>query len=238
MALARVLCYIKAEMRRAVAIALVCCSAAAAQWRAEEPPPGQLVIAKLKYGGGGDWYVNPTSLPNLHRALRERAGLPAARINDDVVADVAADAIFDYPILFMTGHGNVHFADAELVRLRRYLERGGFLHVDDNYGLDESWRRECARLFPESPLVALPADHEIYHIYYDFPTGLPKIHEHHGGPARGYAVFHEGRMVIFYSYNTDLGDGWEDADVHDDPPDKREAALKMGVNIVVYALTH
>lgn len=238
MALARVLCYIKAEMRRAVAIALVCCSAAAAQWRAEEPPPGQLVIAKLKYGGGGDWYVNPTSLPNLHRALRERAGLPAARINDDVVADVAADVIFDYPILFMTGHGNVHFADAEVARLRRYLERGGFLHVDDNYGLDESWRRECARLFPESPLVALPADHEIYHIYYDFPTGLPKIHEHHGGPARGYAVFHEGRMVIFYSYNTDLGDGWEDADVHDDPPDKREAALKMGVNIVVYALTH
>ena len=238
MALARVLCYINAEMRRAVAIALVCCSAAAAQWRAEEPPPGQLVIAKLKYGGGGDWYVNPTSLPNLHRALRERAGLPAARINDDVVADVAADAIFDYPILFMTGHGNVHFADAEVVRLRRYLERGGFLHVDDNYGLDESWRRECARLFPESPLLELPADHEIYHIYYDFPTGLPKIHEHHGGPARGYAVFHQGRMVIFYSYNTDLGDGWEDADVHDDPPDKREAALKMGVNIVLYALTH
>lgn len=238
MALARALCYINAEMRKAVVIALVCCSAAAAQWRAEEPPPGQLVIAKLKYGGGGDWYVNPTSLPNLHRALRERAGLPAARINDDVVADVAADAIFDYPILFMTGHGNVHFADAEVVRLRRYLERGGFLHVDDNYGLDESWRRECARLFPESPLVALPADHEIYHIYYDFPAGLPKIHEHHGGPARGYAVFYEGRMVIFYSYNTDLGDGWEDADVHDDPPDKREAALKMGVNIVVYALTH
>jgi len=238
MALARVLCYINAEMRKAVAIALVCCSAAAAQWRAEEPPPGQLVIAKLKYGGGGDWYVNPTSLPNLHRALRERAGLPAARINDDVVADVTTDAISDYPILFMTGHGNVHFADAELARLRRYLERGGFLHVDDNYGLDESWRRECARLFPDSPLLELPADHEIYHIYYDFPAGLPKIHEHHGGPARGYAVFYEGRMVIFYSYNTDLGDGWEDADVHDDPPDKREAALKMGVNIVVYALTH
>jgi hypothetical protein len=238
MALARVLCYINAEMRKAVVIALVCCSAAAAQWRAEEPPPGQLVIAKLKYGGGGDWYVNPTSLPNLHRALRERAGLPAARINDDVVADVATDAVFNYPILFMTGHGNVHFADAEVARLRRYLERGGFLHVDDNYGLDESWRRECARLFPDSPLVALPADHEIYHIYYDFPTGLPKIHEHHGGPARGYAVFHQGRMVIFYSYNTDLGDGWEDADVHDDPPDKREAALKMGVNIVLYALTH
>jgi hypothetical protein len=238
MALASALCYINVDMRKVVVIALVCCSAAAAQWRAEEPPPGRLVIAKLKYGGGGDWYVNATSLPNLHRALRERAGLPAARIKDDVVADVAGDAILDYPILFMTGHGNVRFTDAEVLRLRRYLERGGFLHVDDNYGLDESWRRECARLFPESPLVELPAGHEIYHIYYDFPAGLPKIHEHHGGPARGYAVFHQGRMVIFYSYNTDLGDGWEDADVHDDPPDKREAALKMGVNIVVYALTH
>ncbi len=238
MVLARALCYISNAMRKTVAIALVCCSAAAAQWRAEEPPPGQIVVAKLKYGGGGDWYANPTSLPNLHRALRERAGLPAAPIKDDVVADVATDAVFNYPILFMTGHGNVRFTERELARLRRYLERGGFLHVDDNYGLDESWRRECARLFPESPLVELPPDHEIYRIYYDFPDGLPKIHEHHGGPARGYGVYYKGRMVIFYSYNTDLGDGWEDAGVHDDPPDKREAALKMGVNVVVYALTH
>lgn len=238
MVLARALCYISNAMRKTVAIALVCCSAAAAQWRAEEPPPGQIVVAKLKYGGGGDWYANPTSLPNLHRALRERAGLPAAPIKDDVVADVATDAVFNYPILFMTGHGNVRFTERELARLRRYLERGGFLHVDDNYGLDESWRRECARLFPEIPLVELPPDHEIYRIYYDFPDGLPKIHEHHGGPARGYGVYYKGRMVIFYSYNTDLGDGWEDAGVHDDPPDKREAALKMGVNVVVYALTH
>jgi hypothetical protein len=212
-------------------------AAAAPQWQAEEPAPGLLVVAKLKYGGGGDWYVNPTSLPNLHAALRE-AGLPAARLEDDVVADVATADIFKYPILFMTGHGDVRFTAEELARLRAYLERGGFLHVDDNYGLDESWRRECARLFPDDPLVELPPDHEIYHVYYDFPDGLPKIHEHHGGPARGYAVFHQGRMVIFYSYNTDLGDGWEDADVHGDPPAKREAALKMGVNIVVYALTH
>jgi hypothetical protein len=213
-------------------------AAAAPQWQADEPPPGTLVVAKLKYGGGGDWYVNPTSLPNLHAALRE-AGLPAARLEDDVVADISsADAVFRYPILFMTGHGDVRFTAEELARLRAYLERGGFLHVDDNYGLDQSWRRECARLFPDDPLVELPPDHEIYHVYNDFPGGLPKIHEHHGGPARGYAVFHGGRMVIFYSYNTDLGDGWEDADVHDDPPAKREAALKMGVNIVLYALTH
>jgi hypothetical protein len=217
---------------------LAAAAAAGAQWRAEEPATGLLVVAKLKYGGGGDWYVNPTGLPNLHRALRERLDLPAAPIRDDVVADVAGDKLSSYPILHMTGHGNVRFSDEEVLRLRAYLERGGFLHVDDNFGLDESWRRECKRLFPESPLVELPPDHEIYHAYYDFPDGLPKIHEHHGGPARGYAVFHEGRMVIFYSYNTDLGDGWEDADVHDDPPDKREAALRMGVNIVLYALTH
>jgi hypothetical protein len=213
-------------------------AAAAAQWQADEPPPGTLVVAKLKYGGGGDWYVNPTSLPNLHAALRE-AGLPAAIIEDDVVADISSpDDVFKYPILHMTGHGDVRFTDGELARLRAYLERGGFLHVDDNYGLDQSWRRECARLFPDSPLVELPADHEIYRVPHDFPDGLPKIHEHHGGPARGYAVFRDGRMVIFYSYNTDLGDGWEDAGVHDDPPAKREAALRMGVNIVIYALTH
>jgi hypothetical protein len=228
------------EMRPAYVIALAGCFAAAAsgQWRAEDPPPGQLVVARLKYGGGGDWYANPTSLPNLHRALREMAGLPAARVKDDVVADARSDSIFKYPMLFMTGHGNVRFSEQELARLRAYLERGGFLHVDDNYGLDEYWRRECGRLFPQSPLLELPPDHEIYHAYYDFPDGLPKVHEHHGGPARGYGVYHEGRLVIFYSYNTDLGDGWEDADVHNDPPDRREAALKMGVNVVLYALTH
>lgn len=228
------------RMKTAFTVALVISSAVAAagQWHAAEPPPGQLVVAKLKYGGGGDWYANPTSLPNLHRALRDRAGLPAAQLRDDVVADVGTADIFNYALLFMTGHGNVRLADDELARLRLYLERGGFLHVDDNYGLDESWRRECARLFPQSPLVELPPDHEIYHIYYDFPDGVPKVHEHHGGPGRGYGVFYQGRMVIFYSYNTDLGDGWEDADVHNDPPAKREAALKMGVNIVLYALTH
>lgn len=213
-------------------------TAALGQWRAAEPPAGTVVVAKLKYGGGGDWYANPTSLPNLHRALRERLGLPAPPLDADVVADVATDDIFNYPILHMTGHGNVRFTEAERARLREYLARGGFLHVDDNYGLDASWRRECALLFPESPLVELPADHEIYHIYYDFPAGLPKIHEHYPGPPRGYGVFYQGRMVIFYSYNTDLGDGWEDADVHHDPAEKREAALRMGCNIVLYALTH
>jgi hypothetical protein len=220
------------------AVTTVLAVTAGGQWRGAPPPAGTVAVAKLKYGGGGDWYVNPTSLPNLHRALREKLGLPAAAITDDVVADVATDEIFDYPILFMTGHGDVRFTDDELRRLRAYLERGGFLHVDDNYGLDESWRRECARLFPESPLVELPADHEIYHEYYDFAEGIPKVHEHHGGPGRGYGVFYRGRMVIFYSYNTDLGDGWEDADVHNDPPAKREAALEMGCNVVLYALTH
>jgi len=208
------------------------------QWRQAEPPAGEFAVAKLKYGGGGDWYVNATSLPNLHRALRERLGLPAAQLEADVVADVASADLAAYPMLFMTGHGNVRFSEVERARLRTYLERGGFLHVDDNYGLDESWRRECSRLFPEAELVELPADSEIYHVYYDFADGLPKIHEHHGGPARGYGVFYRGRMVVFYSFNTDLGDGWEDAGAHGDPAEKREAAIRMGVNIVVYALTH
>jgi hypothetical protein len=212
-------------------------AAVAGAWEQPPPPDGTLVVAKLQYGGGGDWYVNPTSLPNLHQALRE-AGFPAADIHDDVVANVATDDIFRYPMLFMTGHGDVRFTDAEVARLRAYLERGGFLHVDDNYGLDPSWRRECARLFPDAPLVELPPESEIYHCYYDFPQGLPKVHEHHGGPARGFGVFYQGRLVIFYSYNTDLGDGWEDASVHNDPAPAREAALKMGVNVVVYALTH
>jgi hypothetical protein len=210
----------------------------AAQWETAEAPPGRVVIAKLKYPGGGDWYANPTSLPNLHRFLAERVGLPMADITDDVVADVASDELYDYPLLHMTGHGNVRFTDEEIKRLRRYFERGGFLHVDDNYGMDEYWRREVARIFPDSPLVELPLDHEIYHNVYDFPDGLPKIHEHHGGPARGYGVYYEGRLVIFYSYNTDLGDGWEDPEVHKDPPEKHEAALEMGANIFVYALTH
>jgi hypothetical protein len=136
----------------------------------------------------------------------------------------------------MTGHGNLRWSGDELVILRRYLQQGGFLHADDNYGMDESLRRELKRLFPDRPLVEVPVDHPIYHLVYDFPQGLPKIHEHDGKPAQGFGIFIEGRLVVFYSYQTDLGDGWEDPEVHRDPPDKREAALRMGVNLFAYAV--
>ena len=202
----------------------------------QSPPVGRrLTIARLHYGGGGDWYANPSSLPNLLRAVRDRTALPVAE-RDAVVTPLSPD-LFDYPYLYMTGHGNVRFTDEELSALRRYLVAGGFLHADDNYGMDESFRREMKRLFPEQDLVPIPADHPVYRILYAFPDGLPKVHEHDGFPAQGLGLFHEGRLVVFYSYESDLGDGWEDPDVHADPQEAREMALRMGVNLFLYALS-
>jgi hypothetical protein len=197
---------------------------------------GGFTIAQLKYRGGGDWYANPTALPNLLSAISSRTDLLVA----DRPATVAPDdeELYLYPMIHMTGHGRVAFSDAEAAALRDYFERGGFLWADDNYGMDRHLRAQLDRILPESPLVELPFDHEIYHSFYDFPEGLPKIHEHDGGPPHGYGAFLNGRMVVFYSFNTDIGDGLEDAEVHGDPPDKHEAALKMGINIAVYALTH
>ncbi len=194
-------------------------------------------IARLKYGGGGDWYSNPSSLPNLLQILKERTSV-AVEVDREARVEIMAEELFDYPMLYMNGHGTVKFTRAEVDRLRRYLTSGGFLWADDNYGMDKSFRQEIGRVFPESPLVELPFSHEIYHIFYDFPNGLPKIHEHDGGPSRGYGVFHNGRLVVFYTFDTDIGDGLEDADVHGDPPDKREAAKRTAVNIVLYAMTH
>jgi hypothetical protein len=161
----------------------------------------------------------------------------------DVEADPARpapldDDLFSHPFVHMTGHGNVRFSDEEAERLRWYLAHGGFLFADDNYGMDESFRREMRRVFPDEELVEVPFDHDLYHSVYDFPAGPPKIHEHHGGPPKGLAIFHDGRMVVFYTYNTDIGDGLEDADVHGDPAEVREEALRMAVNVVAYALTH
>lgn len=198
---------------------------------------GGFSIARLKYGGGGDWYSNPSSLPNLLQILKERTSV-AVEVDREARVEIMAEELFDYPMLYMNGHGTVKFTSAEVDRLRRYLTSGGFLWADDNYGMDKSFRQEIGRVFPESPLVELPFSHEIYHIFYDFPNGLPKIHEHDGGPPRGYGVFHNGRLVVFYTFDTDIGDGLEDADVHGDPPDKREAAKRTAVNIVLYAMTH
>jgi len=194
-----------------------------------------LSIGRLHYDGGGDWYANPSSVPNLIGAINERTALRVA--DRETVVRLTDPDLWDVPFLHMTGHGNVRFSSDEALLLRRYLENGGFLHADDNYGMDESFRREMARVFPDHPLVEVPVDHPVYHVVYEFPEGLPKIHEHDGLPAQGFGLFLDGRLVAFYSYQSDLGDGWEDPDVHDDPSDLHEAALRMGVNLFVYAVT-
>ena len=193
-----------------------------------------VTVARLQYEGGGDWYANPSSLPNLLRAVRERTGIPAAA-REAVVRPLDPE-LGDHPYLYMTGHGDVRFSPAERAALREYLLAGGFLHADDNYGLDKSFREEVALLFPDRELVQLPPDHPVFHAFYELDEGLPKIHEHDGAPPQALGIFHEGRLVLFYSYESDLGDGWEDPDVHGNAPEVREAALRMGVNLFVYAL--
>ena len=202
------------------------------------PAPAQeaeLTIARVQYGGGGDWYANPSSLPNLLEFIRDRTGLAVASRPAEVrLTDTALRA---YPYTYITGHGNLRLTDAEVSALRRYLADGGFLHVDDNYGLDASFRREIARIFPNEDLVAIPHDHAIYRVLYPFPEGLPKVHEHEGKPPQGLGIFRGGRLVVFYSYESDLGDGWEDPAVHGNPPEVREQALRMGANLFLYALS-
>lgn len=203
--------------------------------RASAPAVPELVIAQLQYGGGGDWYANPSGLPNLLTAIHQRTGLPVTDRPPHV--KLTDPALWDYPYIYMTGHGNVRFTPEEVGILRRYLMAGGFLHADDNYGMDSSFRREIRRVFPNTPLVEVPVDHPIYHIFYDFPKGLPKVHKHDGKPAQGFGIFYQGRLVVFYTYQSDLGNGWEDAQRYNDPPQIREAALRMGVNLFLYALT-
>ncbi len=207
------------------------------------PSPGQarladqpeVRIARLHYDGGGDWYCDPSSLPNWLEAFAARTGIPAA--DTDVVVTLDSENLYQFPFLYVSGHGRIALSDADLRELRRYLDAGGFLYADDNYGLDTSFRQMVARLFPEEELVPLGADHPIYHSFYDLP-GLPKIHKHDGEPAQGFGVIRNGRLVLFYTWSSDIGDGLEDPDVHGDPPDVREAALRMAVNILMYVLTH
>jgi len=194
-----------------------------------------MVIGRLQYGGGGDWYANPTSLPNLLRAIRLQTGIPVS--GREVVVRPLDAGLQDLVFVHMTGHGNVEFSPEERRALRRWLEGGGFLHADDNYGMDAAFRREMALLFPDQELVEVPVSHPVYRVVNEFPEGLPKIHEHDGAPPGGYGIFLNGRMAVFYSHETDLGNGWEDPEVHDLPAELREAALGMGVNLFVYALT-
>jgi hypothetical protein len=193
-----------------------------------------MTIGRLHYDGGGDWYANPSSLPNLLRAVATRTHLRVA--SRERVVRLVDDELWTLPYLHATGHGSIRFADRELAILRRWLLQGGFLHVSDNYGMDESFRREVVRLFPDRSLEEVPLDHPVYHLIYEFPSGIPKIHEHDGRPAQGFGIFIDDRLVLFYDYQADLGDGWEDPDVHKDPPEKHEAALRMGVNLFAYAV--
>jgi hypothetical protein len=199
------------------------------------PSSPRLTVARVQYDGGGDWYANPSSLPNLLTAIATRTSLDVERTEARV--QLTSDRLWDYPYLYITGHGNIKLTDAEISRLREYLARGGFLHVDDNYGLDESFRREIARIYPDRPLVDVPLEHPVYNVVYRFPKGIPKVHEHDGKPPRGYGIFLGERLAVYYSYESDLGNGWEDSQVHNDPPEVREAALRMGVNLFVYAVT-
>jgi hypothetical protein len=197
-------------------------------------PEPVMTIGRLHYEGGGDWYANPSSLPNLLSAIRSRTSLRVE--TQEKVVTLSDDELWTVPYIYMTGHGNVRWSDRDLATLRRFLQQGGFLHADDNYGMDASIRRELGRLFPGEPLVEVPLDHPIYHLVYEFPKGLPKIHAHDDKPAQGFGIFLDGRLAVYYSYQSDLGDGWEDPQVHDDPLAKREAALRMGVNLFTYAV--
>lgn len=192
-------------------------------------------IGLLKYGGGGDWYANPTSLINLALFCNKYLG---TNIDPEyAVVDVGSIELFNYPFVHMTGHGNVVFTTAEAENLRKYLLSGGFLHIDDNYGMDPYVRVAMKKVFPDVNWVELPFQHPIYHQKYKFETGLPKIHKHDDKPAQGFGLFWEGRLVCYYSYETDLGDGWEDQEVHNDPEEIRIKALKMGANIIQFVFS-
>ena len=192
-----------------------------------------LQLALLKYNGGGDWYSNPTALPNLAEFCNENLGTNFKR--DYATVEVGSAELFNYPFIHMTGHGNVVFSDAEAENLRNYLIGGGFLHIDDNYGMDPYVRTAMKKAFPELEFVELPFEHEIYRQKFEFKSGLPKIHKHDDKPSQGFGLVHEGRMICFYSYECDLGDGWEDQEVHKDPEELRQKALQMGANIVQFA---
>lgn len=195
---------------------------------------GKLTVARIKYGGGGDWYNDPSAIPNLLRFIQQETGITVAE--DEVRIALADEKLFSYPILFITGHGRIRLTEVEAMRLREFLTHGGFLYADDDYGMDQHFRREIKKAFPDHELVELPFDHDIYHVHFDFPNGPPKIHEHDGGPPRAYGIFYGGKMVVYYTVNTNISDGWVDPQVHNDPPPIREAALKMGTNIVLWVL--
>jgi len=192
-------------------------------------------IARVNYGGGGDWYCDPSSIPNILNYLTKNTSIKTD--HNEYRIKLTTKELRGHPYLYMTGHGNIRFTNEEIIQLREYLMGGGFLHTDDNYGLNTSFRREMKRVFPDRDFVELPHDHAVFHSFFDMPNGLPKIHEHDGKPPQLFALYNEDRIMVIYSYESDLGDGWEDEEVHNDPSELRVAALQMGVNIIYFALT-
>ncbi len=195
-----------------------------------------LQVARLKYNGGGDWYNDPSAEVNLLQYINDNTDI---NVNPGYVfVDIATNDLFQYPILFITGHGNIVLSDSDVDKLRKYCERGGFIYIDDDYGLDKSVRREVKKIFPNNDLMELPFSHSIYNILYDFPKGPPKTHEHDNKPPQGFGIYIDERLVLYYTYESNPSDGWADERVHNNPKEKREEALKFGANIIVYALTN
>ncbi len=196
---------------------------------------GAFQIVRLKYNGGGDWYNGQSEEPNLLNYIKAHTDISVDP--EYKFVDLASDEIFYYPFLFLTGHGNIVFTEDEVERLREYLNAGGFLYVDDDYGLDKAFRREIKKVFPENELVELPFSYGLYHDFYNFPSGVPKIHEHNGKPPQGFGIFINNRLAVYYTYESNPSDGWDSPDVHNDPPAKREEALKFGTNLIIWALS-
>jgi hypothetical protein len=199
-------------------------------------PTSAFKIGRVKYSGGGDWYNDPQEEPNLLKYVHEHTNIAVDAEYHWV--DLNSDNLFTYPFLFLTGHGNISFTENEVERLRSYLENGGFLLADDDYGMDKYIRREMKKVFPDQEFTELPFSHGIYHCFYDFPNGLPKIMEHDGKPPQGFGLFYKGRLCVYYTYETNPSDGWDDPETHEVPEDKRQEAFRFGTNIVVWALTH
>ena len=196
----------------------------------------KIKFARVKYSGGGDWYNDMSAEINLLKYIANKTNIPVDPVYEYV--DLATDNLFIYPLLFLTGHGNINFTEAEVSRLKAYLQNGGFLYIDDDYGLDEFIRKEMKKVFPEQNFVELPFSHGIYNSYFKFPNGLPKVHEHDNKLPQGFGLFSQGRLCVFYTYESNLGDGWPDPEIHQDTPEIREKSFQMGTNIIVWALTH
>ena len=192
-------------------------------------------IARLKYSGGGDWYNDPSAEVNMMDYLKKNTTIDVDEPKFYSV-NINSDDIFNYPFILITGHGNIEFSESEILRLRKYCESGGFIYADDDYGMDESFRREMKKVFPGDEMKELPFNHKIYNSHFSFSNGLPKIHEHDQKPAQGFGIYKNGRLCLFYTYETNISDGWADTNEHQDPPEKREEAFKMGTNIIVYSL--